>query len=59
MESLTDDSLGGLDEQDPGGMERLMKRMGNEMGEEFGADGAESSDLQSENGSELDDSDGL
>lgn|SRR5512134_3304380 len=39
MESLADDSaLAGLDENDPGNMERLMKRMGNEMGTEVGDD---------------------
>ncbi|HET9313570.1 MAG TPA: zinc ribbon domain-containing protein [Nitrospira sp.] len=39
MESLADDSaLAGLDENDPGSMERLMKRMGNEMGAEAGDD---------------------
>jgi putative FmdB family regulatory protein len=39
MESLADDSaLAGLDENDPGSMERFMKRMGNEMGEEVGDD---------------------
>ena len=36
MASLADDdALGGLDEQDPASMERLMKRMGDEMGEDF------------------------
>ena len=39
MESLADDSaLASLDENDPGSMERLMKRMGNEMGAEAGDD---------------------
>ena len=39
MESFADDSaLAGLDENDPGSMERLMKRMGNEMGAEAGDD---------------------
>ena len=39
MESLADDSaLAGLDENDPGSMERLMRRMGNEMGAEAGDD---------------------
>lgn len=39
MESLADDSaLAGLDENDPGSMERMMKRMGGEMGEEVGND---------------------
>jgi putative FmdB family regulatory protein len=37
MESLLDPgSLGGLDENDPRSVERLMKRMGNEFGEELG-----------------------
>jgi hypothetical protein len=35
MASLADDdALAGLDEQDPASMERLMKRMGDEMGED-------------------------
>ena len=39
MESLADDSaLAGRDENDPGSMERMMKRMGNEMGAEAGDD---------------------
>jgi putative FmdB family regulatory protein len=39
MESFADDNaLAGLDENDPGSMERFMKRMGNEMGEELGDD---------------------
>ena len=33
-----DSALAGLDENDPGSMERLMKRMGNEMGAEAGDD---------------------
>ncbi len=37
MESLLDPSrLGGLDENDPRSMEKLMKRMGSELGDELG-----------------------
>jgi hypothetical protein len=37
LESLTDPAtLGGLDEQDPAGMARFMKKMGDEMGEDVG-----------------------
>ena len=60
MESFADtDALAGLDEQDPASMERLMKRMGNEMGDEFGDEMAQSVDSSDENGSGLDESDGL
>jgi hypothetical protein len=60
MESLADDdALGGLDEQDPGSMERLMRRMGNEMGEDFGQDMAQAMDSPEDNGTGLDESDGL
>ena len=56
MESLADDSaLAGLDENDPGSMERLMKRMGNEMGAEAG-DGLEAMDNSDES---VGDRDGL
>src|SRR6476661_6574668 len=46
MESLADD-------------ERLMKHMGNEMGEGFGDEMAEAIDSSAENRSELDESDGM
>ncbi len=60
MESLADDeTLAGLDEQDPVAMERLMKQMGNEMGENFGDEMAETIDSSDENRSDLDESDGL
>jgi hypothetical protein len=39
LESLADPSkLGGLDENDPAGMARWMKRMGKELGEDMGED---------------------
>jgi putative FmdB family regulatory protein len=39
LESLADPSaLGGLDENDPRSVARLMKKMGAEMGEDFGGD---------------------
>jgi hypothetical protein len=42
MESLLDPSkIGDLDENDPRSMERLMKRMGSEMGEGFEEEMAE------------------
>ena len=60
MESLADDdALGGFDEQDPGSMERLMKHMGNEMGEDFGDEMAQTIDSPDENGSEPGEFDGL
>jgi hypothetical protein len=60
MQSLAeDDTLAGLDEQDPASMERLMKHMGNEMGEEFGDDMAQGIDSQGESSSDLAEPDGL
>lgn len=60
MQSLTeDDALAGLDEQDPSSMERLMKHMGNEMGEDFGDDMTQAIDSSDEHSSDLGDSDGL
>lgn len=39
LESLTDPgNLAGLDENDPGGMARWLKRMGKELGEDVGSD---------------------
>ena len=39
MEALADPSnLSGLDENDPASMARWLKRMGSEMGDEFGGD---------------------
>jgi len=54
-----DETLAGLDEQDPAAMERLMKHMGNEMGENFGNEMAETIDSSDENRSDLDESDGM
>ena len=60
MESLADDeTLAGLDEQDPADVERLMKHMGNEMGEDVSHEMAEAVDSSDENHSELDESDGM
>lgn len=60
MESLADDdALAGLDEQDPGSMERLMRRMGDEVGEDFGQGMAEAIDSPEESSPGLDDSGGL
>jgi putative FmdB family regulatory protein len=56
MESFADGALAGLDEEDPASVERLMKRMGNEMGD---ADMAQGMDSPGENGLEAGDDDGL
>ena len=56
MESFADGALAGLDEQDPGSMERLMKRMGNEMGD---PDMAEAMDSPDESGFDMGESDGI
>jgi len=53
LESLADPSrLGDLDENDPASMERLMKRMGDEMGEDFGGEDMDA--LVDEGGGETD-----
>jgi hypothetical protein len=58
MESLAEDeTLAGVDEQDPGSMERLMKHMSNEMGEDFGDEMAQAIDSPNEGESATDDSD--
>jgi hypothetical protein len=60
MASLADDdALAGLDEQDPASMERLMKRMGDEMGEDFSGEMSQGLDYQDESGAGLDESDSL
>lgn len=55
MESLAeDDTLAGIDEQDPGSMERLMKHMSNEMGEDFRDEMSQPVDSSDEGGSDTD-----
>jgi hypothetical protein len=57
MESLADDdALAGLDEQDPASMERLMKRMGDEMGEDFGDEMTQAFESEGESGHAMDES---
>ena len=58
MESLADDqALAGFDDQDPASMERLMKRMGDEMGEDFQDEMAQAADSPEET-AHMDESDG-
>lgn len=58
IESLaSDEALAGLGEDDPAGMERLMKRMGDEMGEDVGEEMSEALESSDESGSDMDDSD--
>lgn len=60
MASLADDdALAGLDEQDPASMERLMKRMGDEMGEDLSGEMSQGLDSQDESGAGLHESDSL
>jgi hypothetical protein len=60
MQSLADDdALAGLDEQDPASVERLMKHMGNEMGEEFTDDIPQDIDNSDESSAGIGESDGL
>ena len=58
MESLTEDTVTDLDEQDPASMERLMKRMGNEMGDDFTEQMTQATDSTEENNNGLDAYDG-
>ena len=58
MESLTDDTLTDLDEQDPSSMERLMKRMGNDMGGDFTDEMTQAIDTAEENNDGLDGNEG-
>src|SRR5215510_9077520 len=60
LESLSDtDTLGGLDKNDPQSMARYMKKMGEEMGEDFGDGLTEAMETPESSGSEMDSSDGL
>jgi hypothetical protein len=60
MQSLADDeAFAGLDEQDPASMERLMKHMGNEMGEEFADDMPQDIDYSDESSAGMGESDDL
>jgi len=60
MESFAnDEALAGFDEQNPADMERLMKHMGNAMGEDVGDEMAETIDSSDVNRSELDESDDI
>jgi hypothetical protein len=60
MESLADDeALASFDEQNPADLERLMRHMGNEMGEDVSDEMAEAVDSSDENHSELDESGGM
>lgn len=52
-----DDTLASLDDQDPAGMERLMKRMGDEMGEDVSEEMSQAIDSPDEAGTGMDDSD--
>ena len=58
MESLAaDETLAGLDHEDPGSMDRLMKHMSNKMGEDLGEEMAQAVDSPDEGGSDADDFD--
>lgn len=58
IESLADDeTLAGLDDQDPASMERLMKRMGDHMGENVGDEMSQALDSSDESDSDPGDSD--
>jgi putative FmdB family regulatory protein len=59
LASLADDeTFGNVDGDDPARMERLIRHMGNEMGEDFHDEMAQAVDSQEEGGIDLDDSDG-
>jgi len=60
LESLVDPTnLGGLDENDPQSVARLMKKMGKEMGEDLGEDMEAMMDEAGEEGGTSADTDGL
>lgn len=60
LASLADpDAFGGLDENDPASMERFMKKMGDEMGEDFGGEMTESMKSPDGSSSDLDGTDTL
>jgi putative FmdB family regulatory protein len=59
LESLADPSnLGGLDENDPKSVAKLMKKMGKEMGEDFSGEDFDQAIEEMESGGDLDDPDG-
>ncbi len=58
LESLTDpNALSGLDENDPESMARFMKKIGDEVGEDFGDEISETMDSPATIPSEMDESD--
>ena len=58
LDALTDPAkLGGLDENDPKSVARMMKRMGKEMGEEFSGDDFDEAMDEMESGGDLDSGD--
>lgn len=60
LEALSDpNTIAGLDENDPESMARFMKKMGDEVGEDFGEGMAEAGDSPEADASDLDGSDSL
>jgi hypothetical protein len=59
MAALTDDdTIAGLDYEDPASMERLRKHIGNEMGDDLGDDMSQAIDSTDDGGLDTDTSDG-
>ena len=55
MESLADDASSGFDENDPASAERMMKHMGDELGEDVGNAMSEAVESSDDSASSLDD----
>lgn len=58
MESLTDDASSGFDENDPASAERMMKHMGEELGQDFSDEMAQAIESNEDTPSGMDDDGG-
>ena len=54
---VDDEALAGIDDQDPASVERLMKRMGDHMGEDVGDEMSQTFDSSGETEPDMGDSD--
>ena len=58
MESLADDASAGFDEHDPASAERMMKHMGEELGQDFSDEMAQAIESNEDASSGMDDDGG-
>jgi len=58
MESLADDASSGFDESDPASAERMMKHMGEELGQDFSEEMAQAIESNEDASSGVDDDGG-